>query len=75
MTLEVFVREVSVRVDRICVPEHAEDPRDCAKHGHVPGERRLVVDVSPVCRGDEDEAAWRELVGRTVPLGAAQNAG
>jgi hypothetical protein len=73
MAVEVFVGGVSVHVDLICVPDLAQDPHDCTKHEHVPGQRRLVVDVSAVCRSDEDEAAWRELVGQRVPLAAAPN--
>jgi hypothetical protein len=74
MAAEVFVRSIKDEVNRICIPSLAEDPFDCAKHEHMPGARRLVVEVDALCRSDEDESTWRSLVGQVVPLNAAQNA-
>jgi hypothetical protein len=75
MAAEVFVRRVTDECGRICVPRLSEDPFDCRAHGHVPGARRLIVEVEALCRSDEDESTWRSLVGQVVPLSAAQNAG
>lgn len=53
----------------------AQHPFDCTQHDHIPGARRLIVEVVALCGSDEDESTWRSLVGQVVPLSAAQNAG
>lgn len=75
MAAEAYVRGVSIDEQRICVPRISEDPDNCARHGHVPGRRRLVLDLSVMSRSDEDEEAWWALVGKMVQVTAAQNAG
>jgi hypothetical protein len=73
--LYVRVRGVHVEDSQICIPGFTEDPHRCDRHSHIPGARSLRVDIDAVCGSDEDEASWRALLGQTVRLDAAPNAG
>lgn len=65
---EVYVDDVNLHQDRICIPDIGQDPNDHRKHDHVPGERALTVDVRPIATDADAEAAFQRLVGKRVRL-------
>jgi hypothetical protein len=77
MADELYVQVLGIHVEDslVCIPGVFENPHNCSGHSHIPGTRSLRVDVVAICGGDGDEAAWRALLGQTVRLDAAQNAG
>ncbi len=66
MTVRVFVQSVEIEQSLICLPEVGQ--RDgCQHHEHVPGSRRLNVNVVPMI-SEANEAEWVRLAGQTVEL-------
>lgn len=66
MAARVWVRSVEVEQEQICLHELAKGP-DCDQHDHVPGARRLRVELEPVL-GSATEDEWRALIGQPLDV-------
>lgn len=66
MPPRVWVRSVEVETEQMCVATGGQGP-SCDEHDHLPGARRLRVDLEPE-HGSATEAEWQAMVGRAFDL-------